>query len=435
MKPTARNKIGLWTSTSLVVGNMIGSGLFMLPAALAMYGGISLVGWLISSLGAFFLALVFSWLSRMVPVATGGPYAYTREGFGEFPAFLVAWGYWISIWCTNAGMAVAFVSYLSVYIPALARNSLLAVATGLAAIWLLTWINSKGIRVAGKVQLITTLLKLTPLLGISIAGLFFIHAGHFTPFNLSGTSDLEAIITTTTLTFYAFMGLECATIPAGSIENPEKTISRSTLLGTGIATLVYVLGTISIMGVISPEELRNSNAPFADAAMAIWGTQAKYWVGAGAIISTFGALNGWIVIQGQIPAAAAGDKLFPRIFGITNKHEIPIFSLVIGSVLVSILMMMNFSRTLGETYKFIILLSSLTSLVAFLFSTASFVILSRRNAAVRFGKIVVAAAAFLFSLWAIAGSGKEIVYWGFLLLMAGIPFYVMMRRGRDNGES
>jgi len=411
---------------------MIGSGLFMLPAALAMYGGISLVGWLISSLGAFFLALVFSWLSRMVPVATGGPYAYTREGFGEFPAFLVAWGYWISIWCTNAGMAVAFVSYLSVYIPALARNSLLAVGTGLAAIWLLTWINSKGIRAAGKVQLITTLLKLTPLLGISIAGLFFIHAGHFSPFNLSDTSDLDAIITTTTLTFYAFMGLECATIPAGSIENPETTISRSTLLGTGIATLVYVLGTISIMGVISPGELRNSNAPFADAAMAIWGTQAKYWVGAGAIISTFGALNGWIVIQGQIPAAAAGDKLFPRIFGITNKHEIPIFSLVIGSVLVSILMMMNFSRTLGETYKFIILLSSLTSLVAFLFSTASFVILGRREAyKARAGKIAVAAVAFLFSLWAIAGSGKEIVYWGFLLLMAGIPFYVMMRLGRD----
>src|SRR5882762_5892611 len=412
---------------------MIGSGLFMLPAALAMYGGISLVGWLISSLGAFFLALVFSWLSRMVPVATGGPYAYTREGFGEFPAFLVAWGYWISIWCTNAGMAVAFVSYLSVYIPALARNSLLAVGTGLAAIWLLTWINSKGIRAAGKVQLITTLLKLTPLLGISIAGLFFIHAGHFTPFNLSGTSDLDAIITTTTLTFYAFMGLECATIPAGSIENPETTISRSTLLGTGIATLVYVLGTISIMGVISPEELRNSNAPFADAAMAIWGTQAKYWVGAGAIISTFGALNGWIVIQGQIPAAAAGDKLFPRIFGITNKHEVPIFSLVIGSVLVSILMMMNFTRTLGETYKFIILLSSLTSLVAFLFSTASFVILRSREvyAKARAGKITLAAIAFLFSLWAIAGSGKEIVYWGFLLLMAGIPFYVMMRLGRD----
>src|SRR5882762_2475767 len=153
---------------------MIGSGLFMLPAALAMYGGISLVGWLISSLGAFFLALVFSWLSRMVPAAPGGPYAYTREGFGEFPAFLVAWGYWISIWCTNAGMAVAFVSYLSVYVPALAENSLLAVGTGLATIWLLTWINSRGIREAGKVQLITTVLKLTPLVGISIAGLFIL---------------------------------------------------------------------------------------------------------------------------------------------------------------------------------------------------------------------------------------------------------------------
>src|SRR5258706_14288855 len=166
--------------------------------------------------------------------------------------------------------------------------------------------------------------------------------------------------------------------------------------------------------------------------MAIWGTQAWYWLGSVWIDPTFAALNGWIVIQGQIPAAAAGDKLFPKIFGITNKHDVPIFSLVIGSVLVSILMMMNFSRTLGETYKFIILLSSFTSLVAFLFSTASLVILNRRNHNLKAGRIVVAAGAFLFSLWAIAGSGKEIVYWGFLLLMAGIPFYVMMRMGRDN---
>lgn len=428
-----QEKIGLWTSTSLVVGNMIGSGLFMLPAALALYGGISLVGWVISGFGAMCLALVFSWLSRMVPVATGGPYAYTREGFGEFPAFLVAWGYWISIWCTNAALAVAFVSYLSVYVPILATNSLAAVSTGLGAIWLLTWINTRGIRAAGSVQLVTTIMKLAPLLLVSFGGLFFMHFGHFSPFNLSPLPHADAIITTTTLTFYAFMGLECATIPASSIKDPEKNIPRATLIGTGIVMLVYIVGTISIMGVVHPAELRTSNAPFADAAMAIWGVQARYWVGAGAIVATFGALNGWIVIQGQIPAAAAADQLFPRFYGITNKHGVPVVSVVLGSVLVSVLMTMGLSRSLGDTYKFIILLSSVTSLVPFLFSVGTFVILSRKEGV---GKkltvrIAIAILAFVFSMWAIAGSGTEIVYWGFLLLMAGIPFYVMMRLWRE----
>ena len=136
----AKSKLGLWTSTSLVVGNMIGSGVFLLPTALASFGGISLFGWLFSALGAGLLALVFSHLSRLMPKA-GGPYAYTRAGFGDFAGFLVAWGYWISVWCGNAAITVALVSYLSVFIPALATNNLLAIAVGLVAIWGLTWVN------------------------------------------------------------------------------------------------------------------------------------------------------------------------------------------------------------------------------------------------------------------------------------------------------
>ncbi len=423
-----RQKIGLWTSTSLVVGNMIGSGLFMLPAALAMYGGISLIGWVVAGVGAFLLAFVFGWLSRLVPSATGGPYAYSREGLGPFAAYLVAWGYWISIWCTNAGMAVAFVSYLSVYIPALTDHPVLAVAVGLAAIWSLTWINSLGIREAGKVQIITTILKLIPLLSVSLIGLFYVDGSHFTPFNLSNVSSVEAIITTSTLTFYAFMGLECATIPAGSTENAEKTISFATLAGTVVVTVVYVLGTVSIMGILSPAALRASNAPFADAASAIWGSHARYWIGAGAIVSTFGALNGWIVVQGQIPAAAAADGLFPAAFARHNRRDVPVFSLVVGSVLVSILMTMNFSRSLGETYRFIILLSSMTSLIAFLFSCAALVIIAKKKGeSLSPGKLLATGGAFLFSLWAIAGSGQETVYWGLLLLLAGIPFYAVRR--------
>src|SRR6478736_1975703 len=166
-------KIGLWTTTSLVIGNTIASGIFLLPATLAAFGGISLLGWIGSSAGALALALLYGKLSKMMPNALGGPYAYTRAGLGDFPAYLVAWGYWISIWCTNAAIAVTFVSYTTVFFPILKTNPYYAVATGLGAVWLLTWINTLGVKEAGKVQIITTIIKLTPLIAVSIVGLFY----------------------------------------------------------------------------------------------------------------------------------------------------------------------------------------------------------------------------------------------------------------------
>src|SRR5450755_1339401 len=198
--PEQKNKLGLWTTTSLVVGNMIGAGVFLMPAALAAYGSISLLGWVFSSIGAFLLAKVFSNLSKMMPQADGGPYAYSREGLGDFAGFLVAWGYWISTWCTNAAIAVSLVSALSTFFPALASNALLAVATGLGAIWLLTWINTLGIVTSGKLQLVTTVLKIIPLLLVAIGGFFFIHWENFLPFNASGKSGFAAISATATYT-------------------------------------------------------------------------------------------------------------------------------------------------------------------------------------------------------------------------------------------
>ncbi|MGH8015974.1 MAG: amino acid permease, partial [Candidatus Zixiibacteriota bacterium] len=157
------SKLGFWSSTALVVGNMIGSGIFLLPATLAVYGGISLLGWGLAAAGAILMALVFGELGRLAPETTGGPYAYTRISLGEFPAYLVAWSYWISIWCTNAAIAVALVSYLTVFIPILGQSPIAAVLTGLSVIWLLTWTNSKKIRTVGFVQLVTTILKLVPI--------------------------------------------------------------------------------------------------------------------------------------------------------------------------------------------------------------------------------------------------------------------------------
>jgi basic amino acid/polyamine antiporter, APA family len=418
--------IGIWTSTSLVMGNMIASALFMLPATLSTFGSISLVGWLVSGVGAISLALMYSWLSQMMPIANGGPYAYTREGLGDFAAFLVAWGYWISVWCSNAAITVAFVSYLSVFVPALGTNSFLAVGAGLSAIWFLTWINTRGIREAGVIQIVTTVLKIAPLVLVITGGIFYIQTENYFPFNTSGVSDLSAITTTATLTLFAFLGLECATIPSGRVRDPEKTIPRATMLGTLAVTAIYILGTVVIMGVLPPSVLQTSKAPFADAAASMWGDWARYLVAGGAVMSTFGALNGWLLMQGQIPAAAAADKLFPSVFKKENKFGAPVFSVVGSSVLVSFVMLMNFTRSLADTYQFIILLSTMTVLVPYLFSAVSFAILAVRSNNLKWNngmKLGIAMVAFLYSMWAVGGSGEETVYWGFLLLMAGVPFY------------
>ena len=428
-------KIGLWTSTALVVGNMIGSGIFLLPATLAVYGGISLLGWIGSSIGAIALALLFSNFCKLIPHAPGGPYAYTRAGLGDFAAYMVAWGYWISVWCTNAAIAVTFVSYLTVFFPSLSTNAYLSVGTGLAAVWMLTWVNTLGVKAAGRVQLVTTVMKLTPLVLVAFVGLFYIDLHNFTPFNISGQSNLSAITTTATLTLFAFLGMESATIPAGNIKDPEKTIPRATMIGTWVTILVYILGSVAVMGMIPAAELQQSNAPFADAAALIWGDSARDWVAVGAIISTFGALNGWILLQGQVPLAAARDKMFPQIFKRENSKGIPAIGIVISSILISALMLMNFSKGLNDTFKFMILLTTVTVLVPYLFSAASYglIILQqkfwRRDSIT---KIILAVVAFIYSLWAVVGSGEESVYWGFIAILSGIPFYVWMKRNEKD---
>jgi APA family basic amino acid/polyamine antiporter len=429
------SKLGIWTSTSLVIGNMIGAGVFLMPSTLANYGAISLLGWVIAAIGALLLAKIFSNLSKLLPSADGGPYAYSQKGLGDFAGFLVAWGYWISVWCTNAAIAVSLVSALSTFFPILTHSAIAAVGAGLFAIWLLTWINTKGILASGKLQLVTTILKVIPLILIGIGGLFFFNIKNFSAFNISGGSFFSAITATATLTFFAFLGIECATIPSTSIEDPDKTISKATMLGTIITTLIYIISSISIMGMIPAQTLQHSVTPFADAAELVWGTNARYLVSAGAAIAAFGTLNGFILIQGQVPFAIAKDKLFPPLFAQKNGNGVPAKGIIISSVLVSVLMCMNYTKGLAEQFKFLILLSTLTCLIPYLFSTASYILIRvRKNFTSKSGwlsAILLSSFAFLFCLWMIVGSGQEIVYWGFVLLMAGVPFYVWVIWLRD----
>jgi APA family basic amino acid/polyamine antiporter len=434
-----KNKWGLWTTTSLVIGNMVGAGVFLLPSALATYGGISLIGWVLSAVGALFIAKVFSATSKMLPGLDGGPYSYTRQGLGDFAGFLVGWGYWISVWCSNAAIAVSLVSALSTFFHPLSTNPALAILTGLGAIWLLTWVNMLGIKASGEVQLITTILKLVPLAVIAVIGFFYIRWENFIPFNTSGVSALKAIGGSASLTLFAFLGIECATIPAGNIAEPEKTIPKATMLGTGITILLYILAMTSVMGIIEPRILQHSVTPFADAAALLWGNSARYWVGAGVAIAAFGALNGWILIQGQIPMAIARDRLFPSVFSRQNKRGAPALGILISSVLVSVFMAMNFTKGLVEQFTFMLLLATLTSLVPYLFVAASYVILviEKKQTMTRgaWSRVLVPASlAFFFSVLAVIGLGETVVFWGFVLLLCGVPFYVWNHWKRSPGH-
>ena len=301
--PKGSGSLGLWACTALVVGNMIGSGVFLLPASLAPIGPISIVGWLVTSTGAIALAIVFGRLARIVP-GSGGPYAYTRAGFGDFMGFLVAWGYWITLWSGNAAVAVAFAGYVGYLVPAVADSSLYGLAVALGALWLLTWVNIHGVQEAGFVQIVTTVLKILPLLLIGLVGLLYVDPASYEPFNRSGGGAMPAIAASAALTLWAFLGLESATVPAGDVVDPERTIPRATVLGTIFAACVYILVTVVAFGVIPGELLGASSAPLALAAEAMWGNWGGILVAVGACISTFGTLNGFTLLTGQVPAAA-----------------------------------------------------------------------------------------------------------------------------------
>lgn len=274
---------------------MIGSGIFLLPSTLAALGGISFVGWACSTVGAFLIVLLFRGLSSHFPNTVGGPYAYTRTVLGEFFGFLVGWGYWISVWCTNAAIAVAFVGYLSVFIPQIADNEILSIAFGVGALWVFSFLNFRDIVFVGRIQKLTTVLKILPLLLIGFVGLFYVDWSLLDFENLSGETDFKAISQATTLTLFAYLGIESASITSHKIEKSEANVGRSGLIGFLLTAFIYILCSVVIFGLVNSAKLSQSTAPFADASAAFLGGYAEQFVALVALIATLGALNGWIL--------------------------------------------------------------------------------------------------------------------------------------------
>lgn len=430
-----KREIGLVTATALVVGNMVGSGIFLLPASLAPLGVFSLWGWGFSAGGALLLAWVFSRLSRRLARA-GGPYAYPREAFGDFAGFLIAWMYWLALLASNAAIAVAFTSYLVVFFPALGVSPLLGAVAAIGTLWLLTLVNIRGVRAAGNVQVVTVILKLSPLLLLAVFGAFYfdpdiLASGHST------SSPAMAINTAAAFTMWAFLGLESATIPAGHVRNATKTIPRATLIGTAIAAVFYIASTTVVMGIIPSDSLANSNAPFADAAQLLWGGWGAYLIATAALVSCFGALNGWVLMQGQLPQAVARDGLFPKVFARESRFGTPTVGLIVSSILTTLLILANYTHGLVSMFNIFILATTFFTLVPYMFCAMAEIVLARRSgesgrAPLR--NIVLACLAFAFALWAAAGTGKDSIYWGGLVMLAGIPVYVWQTRRRRTAD-
>jgi APA family basic amino acid/polyamine antiporter len=296
----------------------------------------------------------------------------------------------------------------------------------------LTFVNAAGIRPAGVVQVVTTIAKLVPLVGVALIGLLFFDSANFPAFNPSGEGSFSAVTSVAALTLWAFIGLESSTIPAEDVESPERTIPRATIIGTVVTTAIYILGTVAVMGLVPAEQLASSTAPFADAARAMFGPWAAYIVAIGALFSTFGCLNGWILMQGQIPLAAAKDGLFPRAFARLSANGTPLFGLVVSSVLITALILANYNSTLVELFNFTLLLATMTTLVPYVFTTMAALVLYATDR-VHFkerpgtGEVLIALLAFLYSMWTLYGAGAEVVLWGTLLMLAGLPIYAWMK--------
>ena len=435
MEKELKRELGLLPATAIVVGNMIGSGIFMAPQGLAAASNpkTTIIAWIITALGSMLLALSFANLGVKIP-KTGGPIVYTREAFGEFPAFLIAWTYWIGSWVGNAAIITAFMNYLSYFFPVFSQSKPLAFLTSSLILWALTYINYRGVKEAGIVSMITTVLKILPLIVFSVIALTRFNISYFNTVSSNEVSGISTLPAAIAITLWSFVGLESATIPAGEIKNPERNIKLSTIYGTLITVAIYLAISILAIGAMPQDMLANSNAPLAD--IINYATGQKWGgtlIALGAVISTLGATSGWILITARSSFAAAEDKMFPKVFAkVHSKYNTPSASLIISGIAANILLVMNYVSSLTSAFNFMLLLATLSFLPAYSFTAAAEILLLK-NKDKNFNLInfikssFISILAFAYSIYAIYGTGAEVVMYGFILMLIGIPFYVYQK--------
>jgi arginine:agmatine antiporter len=363
-------QIGLFPATMLVAGNMIGAGIFMMPTVMASIGAISTLGWLVTAPGAFVMGYLFARLGQVQPKA-GGPYAYAREALGDFAGFQCNLLYWFSNVIANIAIATSITGYVSVFLP-FSRSPFLGALCTIFIIWLSAALNMVGPRLVTRFESITTVLGIGPIALVGVVGWFFFDPATFqTSWNPDGLSEWQAIGAAVSIMFWSFMGVESASVAAAVVKNPEKNVGRATLLGVLIAAAVYILSTTAIMGLIPNDQLRHSAAPFADAAMSVLGPAGVVMITICAIVKASGCLGGWTLINAETALATARDGLFPTLFARTDSRGVPVRGLVIVSILMSVIVFLTISPTIGETFMVLADIAVLLVLTPYIFAAVS----------------------------------------------------------------
>ena len=419
-----KNKIGLLPATLMVAGNMMGSGVFMLPANLAGIGSIAIFGWLITIVGAICLALVFSKLTQIYPAA-GGPYAYAKKAFGNYMGYQTNLVYWLANVVGNVGLAVAGLGYLTTFFPTL-KDPLVMAFAQIAVIWFFTYANILGPNVVGRLQSMTTILALVPIIGMALLGWFWFHADTYMQgWNVTGKSDLTAIGMTLNFTLWAFIGVESASVSTAVVKNPTRNVPIATVAGVILAAVCYVLSSSAIMGIIPSSELMSSSAPFSQAVAVALGPTAGDIVAACAAIGCLGSLGGWTLLVGQTAKAAADDGLFGRVFACTNSKGVPASGLAIVAGIMTLQVLATMSPTASEQFGKIASIAVILTLLPYIYSSVAIKIIGRDKIDAKQGVFytVVGLIGAFYSMAAMIGSDPAQTRWALMFVIATIIFY------------
>jgi len=426
----AGRKMSLPQATMLVAGNMIGTGIFLLPVNLAQVGSISIYGWLIATAGAAALGLVFARLGQVDP-QQGGPYAYARDFLGPFAGFQTNYIYWFGNWVGNIAIAVAAVGYLAELVPHIDSPPASTLVTALI-IWVLTFANILGPRVVGMLEAWTMALALIPIVAIALLGwLWFQPATFMASWNVSGGSDWHAITRAGSMVLWAYMGIESAAVSAGVIENPSRNVPLATIIGLVLAAVVYMLSSSVIMGIMPAEQLKDSHAPFAEVARIAIGPAAAIVISICAVLKSIGSLGGWMLLVGQSAKAAADDGMFPKIFGKLNRNGVPQPGLIIVAVLMTLVLFATMSPTIAQQFSRAVDLAVILIIVPYIYSVVAVINLLAIHHAPRRTMLtfqLIAVAAMLYCLWAMVGGDQRTVVNAFVALLLSVPLYLFVTR-------
>jgi APA family basic amino acid/polyamine antiporter len=406
-------------SMAMVVGTMIGSGIYLLPATLAPYGPNIILAFAVTIAGTMCLAVAFARLSARIP---GGPFAYVQSAFGETPAFLTLWSYLISQWTGVAAVSVAVAGAIGFVIPAAGSGVGLTI-TALGTILILTLVNLTGARSAGWVQLVATLIKIIPLFAVVI--LVAVRFGDGQPVEpLSAMPiGLAGITAAAALMLFSLTGFESATVVANVTDDSTHTVPRATILGTGFTGLIYLTATVATLLLLPSAIAAKSGAPFADAIAPILGNGAGALVAVIAAISAFGTCNALLLLSAEVGRSIAGANDLPPLFRRSNAAGAPVGSLLVGASVASLLVLASSTEGFVQVYVFIALVSTVASLVLYAVCAAAALKLKAMG-----GATAVAILALVYALAMFIGAGLEATFWGLGLAVAGLPIRYLSRR-------